>query len=505
MLAHLQISILVFILLAAGFSAAAYKHFILGFPLFANAQQEVWKVEAKITFDAVGGESTVRLNIPEADTLRRITLMQSIGSDALFSLNDDEDTTFAQWTVAQADGPQSLYLRIHTFAVDEEMSMALPQGWALAGFYEGAKLQAAQSLITEFEAIKDSDERIHRILDEINLAEKSQLQLLLDGSGKRSSKVKLAVNLLKMQGIFARSVRGLALEESRSKQFVRYFVEVYIDGQWRLYDPREAAMTPWKKVLILQRGDEALLEVFGGFNSRVSFSTLKEKHAAFTTAVTAAKVQENPLVDFSIYSLPLAEQNTFKLLLLIPLGALVVVILRNLVGLATSGTFMPILIALTFLQTELLTGLLLFVLVVGLGLIMRYYLSHLDLLLVPRIASVLVFVIIIYATVGISMHKMGIDWGMKVTFFPMIILAWTIERMSILWEEDGGHEVFIQCGGSLLTASIAYMIMSQELVADTIFLYPELLLVILAIIISIGSYSGYRLSDLRRFSAMDRY
>jgi hypothetical protein len=223
------------------------------------------------------------------------------------------------------------------------------------------------------------------------------------------------------------------------------------------------------------------------------------------TAVEQARNHKSWLIDFSIYSLPIEQQSTFKLLLLIPLGALVVVILRNLVGIRTSGTFMPILIAMAFLQTSLFTGLLLFLVVVSIGLFVRSYLTHLNLLLVPRIASVLVIVIIIYAAIGIASHKLGLEWGMKVTFFPMIILSWTIERMSILWDEDGPKEVVIQGGGSLLTASIAYLVMSNSLIADSIFLYPEALLILLAIIIAIGSYSGYRLSDLRRFEPMERY
>ena len=52
---------------------------------------------------------------------------------------------------------------------------------------------------------------------------------------------------------------------------------------------------------------------------------------------------------------------------------------------------------------------------------------------------------------------------------------------------------------------LAYLLMSNQIVADSIFLYPEALLVLLAMIIAIGSYSGYRLSDLRRFEPMERY
>lgn len=191
-------------------------------------------------------------------------------------------------------------------------------------------------------------------------------------------------------------------------------------------------------------------------------------------------------------------------MLLIPIGALVVVILRNLVGIRTSGTFMPILIALTFMSTTLLLGLMLFLVVVGVGLVMRSYLSHLNLLLVPRIAAVLVFVIIIFAAIGIISHKLGWESGLTITFFPMIILAWTIERMSVLWEEEGPREVLIQGGGSLLTASLAYLVMINPTVEHLTFNFPELLLVLLAIIIMIGSYSGFRLLELGRFEPMTR-
>ena len=505
MVARLQIIGLVVFLMAMGLGAAAYKHIELGFPLFANAQQTIWKIETKIIFNAVGDNVTVRLNIPESDSGHRITLLKSLSSDYQFSLNDIDGTSFAQWTADEVNGSQALYLRINTYFDPAKM---VPPPIFLANRherYEGAALLAAKQLVLDASRFKTLNKRIQYLLAKANYAGSADMQLLLGGSGKRSDKINTVIKLLQMDGIQARSVRGLLLEENKRRQYALFFLEVFDGENWLLFDPREAALTSWQQVLILQRGDEALIEIFGGIDSHVIFSSIKEKRQAFNTAVDAAKLKANPLVDFSIYSLPYAEQNTFKLLLLIPLGALVVVLLRNLVGLTTSGTFMPILIALTFLQTELLTGLLLFVMVVGVGLIIRYYLSHLNLLLVPRIASVLVFVIIIYAALGISMHKMGIAWGAKVTFFPMIILAWTIERMSVLWEEEGGHEVFIQGGGSLITASLAYVVMSNKLVADTIFLYPELLLVVLAIIISIGSYSGYRLSDLRRFSAMDRY
>lgn len=113
-----------------------------------------------------------------------------------------------------------------------------------------------------------------------------------------------------------------------------------------------------------------------------------------------------------------------------------------------------------------------------------------------------IVVIAIMSLMSILSYKLGINEALTITFFPMIILAWTIERMSIIWEEEGASEVFLQGGGSLIVAVLAYFAMSNTLVAHLTFNFPELLLVVLGIVIMLGRYSGYRLSELFRFKSM---
>jgi hypothetical protein len=123
--------------------------------------------------------------------------------------------------------------------------------------------------------------------------------------------------------------------------------------------------------------------------------------------------------------------------------------------------------------------------------------------LVSRIATLIVLVIFVISALSIIGYQLGYSTGMTITFFPMIIIAWTIERMSILWEEDGPHEVLIQGGGSLLVAVIAYLLMQWPLLQHLTFNFPELNLVLLALILAMGQYTGYKLSELHRFRAMD--
>ena len=74
--------------------------------------------------------------------------------------------------------------------------------------------------------------------------------------------------------------------------------------------------------------------------------------------------------------------------------------------------------------------------------------------------------------------------------------------MSILWEEEGPKEVFVQGGGSLFVAVLAFLLMDQPLVQHLAFNFPELHLCVLAIILLTGRYTGYRLTELVRFTGM---
>jgi hypothetical protein len=162
---------------------------------------------------------------------------------------------------------------------------------------------------------------------------------------------------------------------------------------------------------------------------------------------------------------------------------------------------MPILIALAFRETELIWGMVLFCILVAMGLLIRFYLEYLKLLLVPRLASVLIIVILLMAVISIFSHKLGFDRGLSVALFPMVILAMTIERMSLVWEELGPAEALIQGFGSLMVAAMGYLCMSSRYLEHLVFVFPELLLVVLALTLLLGRYTGYRLTELWRFRA----
>ncbi len=241
---------------------------------------------------------------------------------------------------------------------------------------------------------------------------------------------------------------GLQLEDGRRRQSINPMVEVWDGVKWQLFDIQTGQEGKPDDILVWNQQGHSLLDVIGGRNSNISFSIIAQDITP--QQATREKVQSEDLLNFSIHSLPVEEQAMFKTIMLVPIGALVVVFLRIIVGLKTSGTFMPVLIAVAFVQTQLVTGILGFLLIVGTGLVIRSYLSRLNLLLVARISAVIITVIMIISVFTVVAFKIGLVEGLSITFFPMIILSWTIERMSILWEEEGAKEVLIQGGARCL-------------------------------------------------------
>ncbi|HEY5702955.1 MAG TPA: 7TM domain-containing protein, partial [Gammaproteobacteria bacterium] len=223
---------------------------------------------------------------------------------------------------------------------------------------------------------------------------------------------------------------------------------------------------------------------------------------SLAAASTREKNLSPNLSKYSLSNLPLDTQNVYSILLTVPFGVFLLVILRNIIGIKTFGTFMPILIALSFRETQLLSGLILFTLLVTLGLAIRFYLERLKLLLVPRLASVLIIVIMLMLVMSILSHNLGIESGLSVALFPMVIITMTIERMSIVWEEKGSQDAIYQGIGSLVAAAVAFQFMSNDIVEHLITVFPEILFIILSLTLILGRYTGYRLLELQRFKVL---
>jgi hypothetical protein len=330
------------------------------------------------------------------------------------------------------------------------------------------------------------------------------IELFLSEGRSPGRRASVAATLLSGARIPARVAYGLELEDRQRYAVFTPWLEVHDGDRWIYFNPVSGEQGLPENFLIWWRGNKELIDVRGASNPEVQISVWGSFVEALEIAEQRADLQRSRLVEFSLLSLPIQTQAVFSILLLVPIGAFLMVLLRNVIGIKTFGTFMPVLIALAFRETRLLWGLLLFTLVVVAGLAVRFYLERLRLLMVPRLAAVLITVILILATISIMSHKLGLETGLSVALFPLVIMTMGIEHMSVVWEERGPAEAFQEGTGTLLIAAVAHLVMSLDIVEHMIFVFPELLFVVLAATLLLGRYSGYRLFELARFRAFAR-
>ncbi len=503
-----QVYFLALMLIGLGGGLVVYKSQLLGLPFIPGTYETVWTVEAKVEFKAQGRPVKVSLALPKSQNNMDVVNEVFSSSGYGFDIESEGGHKRAVWTQRQVSGSQALYYKLDVYQRDQvlgdpstefSLDVAKPD-WS--GTRRAAIYAAALALIKQARQLSsDQDTFTLQLLKLLNNKRNADAALI-HNDRRESEYIKTVLNILSLANVPAHMIRGLYLEDDRSRLPPVDLIEIYNGKSWTVFNPLTTTMDLPNNFLIWQRGDKSLLDVEGGRNSQVTFSVLANDVPMREASINRMGDQTAAIVDYSIYSLPIEQQSIFKFILLVPVGALIVIVLRVMVGLRTAGTFMPVLLSIAFVQTTLVTGVSIFLLILAVGLWTRSYLSRLDLLLVSRIAAVIVIVVGMMALISIFSYKLGIEQALTITFFPMIILAWTIEHMSILWEDDGPLEVLIQTAGSLLVAVISYLAITNNYVEHWMFNFPELLLVLLGLIIILGNYTGYRLSELVRFRHM---
>jgi len=497
-----KLLIAVFALILIGGGIAAYKSVVLGVPFLQGEEVYDWQVEAKVSFLAIGNPTDVRLSLPSIAADRNVAGDSgSLGYHFFVEKNGGENT--AVWSSEKKEELQALYFRVRFSdsanygagnipgEPEEIDSVGLPK----------QVLVAAKSVVNRATKVsRRPDSLFVEFFEPFNREQTSQEHLFIhrhyEKEYRENAAMVMGIDLLEMAGVPARRAYGVVLDEGRGVQKPVPLVEYYDGVNWKVRDPmRPSTVLEGQNMFVWHRGGGPLLDVLGGENSGVSFTAVSER----IPQATLSNLQDSPLFVSTILGLPLAERTVFRYIVLIPLGAFVVVLMRNIIGIPTLGTFMPVLIALALLEIPLAAGLIMFSVLIAAGLWFRFLLSRLNLLVVPRVAACVVIVTLLMILMSVLGYGVGMSGGGQITLFPMIILAWTIERMSLIWEEEGKRSALIQVGGSLLVAVFAFLFMKVGQIRYWAFYFPELLLVLLAGILLVGRYTGYRISELIRF------
>jgi hypothetical protein len=491
-------------LILTGLVITAYKAYELGLPLSPDQNTDVWTIQAQVSFRGKGVPAKLSLFIPENTPGFMLLDEDFISSRYGLTIAKTHENRRADWAIRRAKGAQTLYYRISVARSNLKADWESKPEFPDPPDYEEPYASAIRAIIEDVrEESADVESYTLELLKQLNSSSPNEnVELIRDQASNSAQWTGEIINVLKGVRIPARIIWGIDITDSANDTSLRPLLQVHNSSNWLTFDPETGSEGIPANFLVWKVGDKGVSALDGGSDLDIKFSVTRTYAELIDVARQGAAKRDSFFSKFSLLSLPVQNQNAYQLLLMLPLGALLVVFLRTIIGLKTFGTFMPILIAMAFRETQLFWGVIMFSLIVSIGLMIRFYLEKLFLLLVPRLASVLVIVVILMLLISMITNQLGVERLLSISLFPMVILAMTIERMSITWEENGAREAIMQGVGSLFVASLGYLVMTNENLMYLIFVFPELLLVVLGLCLWMGGYTGYRLTELVRFKSM---
>lgn len=495
------------VLIVLGGTLFVYKNQTLGLPVVPDAESTVWTIEARASFKARGGPVRARLRIPSETPGFEILDEDFISSSYGFTTLEKKATRFSEWTVRRAKGRQAVYYRITVLPDESTPRHSDPHpGYPKRDSQSEAIDSAIAALLDQVrKESADIETFAVNLVQRLNVgagAKDGAVELLNDGAVTPIDRARQITDLLAGAHIPSRIVVGPMLRDGARDAAMVPFVEVHNDQEWIPIDPTTGARGYPTTYLPWTTSANGLLELDGADDGEVTFAIARSDRAAVEIAARRAEGSQPFWYKASLLALPVQVQNVYRILIMVPVGAFVVVVLRTLVGVTTFGTFMPVLIALAFRETELTMGILLVLSILAVGLGLRFALDRLHLLLVPRLTAVLILVVLSMLVMSVLSFQIGLDRGISVALFPVVILAMVIERMSVIWDELGSKDALLQGLGSLVVAVAAYFVVTNELLGHLFFVFPELLLILLALTLLAGRFTGYRLFEYWRFRSL---
>ncbi len=503
------------ILLAMGLALFLWKTLGLDTPLLPTEVGRVWRVDLEVHARGEGQRGSVSAQLPSSGPGQQIHDERTRSGGLSFQTRSEDGQRVGVWSgVLRGAFNVSHSFRVELTRVDAALdgsSATTPAEIAdrytqATSEYPTDSPEIKERLATLDPAVAtDPADWLREIFafvsDEISTADRATDDALLtlrSREGDATGNERLLVTLLRASQIPARNVAGLELSPDLDPTPV-VWSEAYVGGGWvPLSSSRDFFASKPERFLTLATDTTTPIVSSGVTALTYRYSALRERlrHVELTAMMTPSQ----PILrSLSLYRLPVRTQSALRALLLLPLGCLVVAIFRNLVGVPTFGTFMPILIAFALREASLGVGLAMVGGVIGIGILGRLVLDKLHLLLVPRLSILLCVVVITVLGLAIGGGELATGDLTKGVLFPIVILTMLIERFSVTIAEEGMRNALVRAGWSVLVAIMVYPLFRSTTAEHLLFGYPELVFCITGILVWIGGYTGYRLADLIRF------
>lgn len=509
------------LLLAVSFGLFAWKTTVLDLPIRPEGAQGLWRVELELSVRGTGGRGSVRIPLPTSGPGQAVFDERSASDRLLFTIRNEGGQRVGVWS-GRFDGVHQLVqgfrvqlAPVHVPVADEGMlptqSLLERYGVANSDVLEGTPAVTELFDRLSLPPVDDPEGRLRSIFafvaDEIATQETGADDALLTlaaREGSETGKTRALVMLLQHAGIPAQNVLGLQLRPGLQPTDLSW-AQAWIGDRWVPLSPVEGlfGVRPADRVALSFDGREAI-ESSGVQAVGRRYHAIREDLRPDELA--ALMVPRSEMFGaLSLYRLPLSTQAALRALLVLPIGALIVALFRNFIGIPTFGTFMPILLAFALRDYSLLSGLALVGVVLSVGVVGRLALGGLHLLLVPRLAILLCMVVLLVTGSAVVARGFVVRDLYAGVLFPLVILTMLIERFTVALAEEGWRPTLERVFWSIVVAGTVHPVLRSADLQQLMFGFPELVLGVMGALVLLGGYTGYRVMDLIRFRAFARF
>ncbi len=505
-------------LVVAASATAAVRLQRIGYDLSFMIPEVVWQVTVVQSLEGHGERVRARTFLPISDDRQTVLDERNQSGDLELDIRVEEGNRAAHWTGPSISGARTIQYEYRVLGRGRRYEIA--DGFELGARARGAStewlqptkvVQSASPEILELsDALLPADRTlvtyVRAVFDRVSelgfkpfKGTTDALTALRLGEASCNGRGRLFVALMRARGIPARLIGGLVLEPGE-KRTSHQWVEIAVGGHWVPMDPTNDHFAELPhNYLTLYRGDHALFRHTADIGFRYSFSI--RRRLAPRRQTDTARQDLGLWAVFEKLGIPL---DLLKIVIMIPLGAVVVVIFRNVLGLRTFGTFLPALIAAAAVNTGFWWGAIGFVVLLLLASGVRRLCAHLELLHSPQLAVLLTAVIGAMLLTAFVADAHGLARLARISLFPVAILAITAERFTLVEIEEGPLDAWATLLRTLVVVYFCHLTMSSLALQILMLGFPELLLVVVAIDIWLGRWMGLRLTEWVRFRGLLR-
>lgn len=476
----------------------------------------VYNVTVSQTFTGHGDAVSLQTFLPQSDDRQSVVREENRSNGLDFDPQLESGNRLGVWKAGALKGRHSVAyeFRVRTRAVEYEISpdFVLGEAGSTGETDDLAPTDVIQS--TDPEIVRLSDELrpadgqlvtyLRNVFDRVQSLQfkpfkgtTDALTALRLGEASCNGRARLFVALMRAQGVPARLVGGLVLKGGK-RRTSHQWVEVRAGSHWVPMDPtnHHFASLP-HNYLALYRGDETLFKHTQDIGFKYAFNV--RSHLVPAPEVDKKKHALGLWAVFNRLGIPL---DLLRIVVMVPLGAVVIVIFRNVLGFSVFGTFLPALIAASLRHTGFAMGIAAFAGVILTVSLVRRLTQKLQLLHSPQLAILLTTVIGLMLALAAYADTHDIPRLAKFTLFPVAIMSITAERFALMEIEEGRKKAWTTLLRTMVVVYFCYLTMTSLSLQILFLAFPELLLVLVVIEIWLGRWTGLRLSEWFRFRTM---